>query len=222
MVYLKKVYRDELLQLAIILSLLGADRDPYRRGFDLHSSAGSNDFGGGLSLENAPRHSINNRNIRAHPKSMDSILLSYERDVLEDLNALGRYNRIEPPFQDVTAYVLNVNSGSYSLGPVADLDDAVASGSENGEPSVPSSELTQEVCDQEQPSPQSKRLSLLPINQTLCFCILIPTNLCFDLNRCLIQFPCHRTFQTASHKSLNIQLFTEKIALLPQQNVLLI
>jgi hypothetical protein len=53
-----------------------------------------------------------------HPKNLDSVLLNYEREVFEDLNALGRYNRIHTHNSDVTAYLLNIDGAipSSSLG----------------------------------------------------------------------------------------------------------
>jgi hypothetical protein len=44
-----------------------------------------------------------------HHKNLDTILLNYEREVFEDLNALGRYNRIHAHNYDVTAYLLNID-----------------------------------------------------------------------------------------------------------------
>ncbi|KAK3923771.1 Endoplasmic reticulum membrane sensor NFE2L1 [Frankliniella fusca] len=141
----KKVWREELLQLVLILGLLGVDRDLYRRTSDFHPvRIGSDDVGGGVRLEQF-NNPLNHRIERLHPKSLDSMLLNYERDLLDDLNALGRYNRIEPLNHNVTAYVLNVNVGSMSLG-----SESSAGSSEPAEPtsatsSTPGSELTQEL-----------------------------------------------------------------------------
>ncbi|KAJ1521211.1 hypothetical protein ONE63_002899 [Megalurothrips usitatus] len=147
MVWYKKVCREELLQLVLILGLLGVDRELYRRTNDFHP-VGVGIDGGGVRFENAHfNNPFNNRIGRVHPKSLDSVLLSYERDILEDLNALGRYNRIEPLNHNVTAYVLNVDVGSVRLG---SLGSSVGTEPEEptpapSGPSPPGSELTQEV-----------------------------------------------------------------------------
>lgn len=105
MLCLKKVYRDELLQLAILLSLLRVDRRS-SLGYDYDVPAigvGIDDIQGWDQS-----HSLVRRDIQIHPKNLDSVLLNYEQQVFDDLNSLGRYNRINS-LQDVTAYLLNVD-----------------------------------------------------------------------------------------------------------------
>jgi len=108
MLCLKKVYRDELLQLAILLSLLRVDRRS-SLGYDYDVPAI------GVGIDNIQgweqSHSLIRRDIQIHPKSLDSVLLNYEQQVFEDLNSLGRYNRINS-LQDVTAYLLNVDGNT--------------------------------------------------------------------------------------------------------------
>ena len=112
MVCLKKMYRDELLQLAIILSLLRVDPDSYL-GYDIPAvGVGIHDLNSGTSWAHA--HAIIPRRVFVHPKNLDSILLNYEREVFEDLNALGRYNRIQTHNSDVTAYLLNIDDSTPS------------------------------------------------------------------------------------------------------------
>lgn len=116
MLCLKKTYRDELLQLAILLSLLRVDPDSYF-GYDIPTiGVGIHDLTGGTSWAHAP--AIIPQRVFVHPKNFDSVLLNYEREVFEDLNALGRYNRIHTHNSDVTAYLLNIDGAipSSSLG----------------------------------------------------------------------------------------------------------
>lgn len=113
MLCLKKVYRDELLQLALILSLLRVDPDSYL-GYDIPAvEVGINDLNDGTSWAHAHAESLINRRLYLHPKSLNSLLLNYEHQVFEDLNALGRYNRISTN-RDVTAYLLNVDNTNSS------------------------------------------------------------------------------------------------------------
>jgi len=107
MLCLKKIYGDELLQLAILLSLLHVDPDSYF-GYDTPAvGVGIHDLTSGTSWAHA--RAIIPRRVFVHPKNLDSILLHYEREVFEDLNALGRYNRIHSHNSDVTAYLLNID-----------------------------------------------------------------------------------------------------------------
>lgn len=48
---------------------------------------------------------------------MDSILLNYERDLFDDLNSLGRYNRDYIRHADVTTYLLNIERGNHQTVP---------------------------------------------------------------------------------------------------------
>ena len=114
MMRLKKIYRDELLQIAIILSLLRVDPS-------VHLGYLSQTIGIGIddNLNNNSSWSnlnpFSNRRLYIHPKCVNySNLLEYERDLFEDLNALGRYNRINAQ-NDITAYLLNVNGTGVDL-----------------------------------------------------------------------------------------------------------
>lgn len=106
MLSLKKVYRDELLQLALILSLLRVHPDSYLESdlynvtdFDLDNGTSWRSFGSSILRP----HFV-------HPKSFDSVLLNHEREVFAELNSLGRYNRVNSiHHSDITAYLLNVN-----------------------------------------------------------------------------------------------------------------
>ncbi|CAH0757745.1 unnamed protein product [Diatraea saccharalis] len=90
MIALKKLYGDELLRLALVLSLLKANPNDYLEAetqqllTGLHISNGSD-----WSLEHEARTLIRPRYV--HPKSLDNILINYERDLFEELNSLGRY-----------------------------------------------------------------------------------------------------------------------------------
>ncbi|XP_039282472.1 segmentation protein cap'n'collar isoform X2 [Nilaparvata lugens] len=105
MLCLKKVYRDELLQIAILLSLLRVDRNAHLYdGYDLPAiGVGIDDLD---VIHESPRGL---GEIRVHPKNLDSILINHEQRVFDELNSLGRYNRINALHQDVTAYLLNVD-----------------------------------------------------------------------------------------------------------------
>ncbi|XP_012281394.1 segmentation protein cap'n'collar isoform X2 [Orussus abietinus] len=111
MLCLKKLYREELLQLALLLSLLRVDPDSYS-GLDIRT------IGVGLLdlNNNTGWHSdvptIIHRPVYVHPKNLDSMLLNYERDLFEDLNSLGRYNVLDSARNDIHAYLLNVEDSS--------------------------------------------------------------------------------------------------------------
>lgn len=106
MLSFKKVYRDELLQLALILSLLRANQDTLYDYDNLYNNVNNFDFNNGTSWR-----SLSPSILRSHfinPKSLDSVLLNYERDIFADLNSLGRYNRISFRHPNVTTYLLNI------------------------------------------------------------------------------------------------------------------
>lgn len=107
MLCLKKVYTDELLQIALILSLLKVHPDSY---FEIDPYINL-DISNGTSWRAYSPNAL--RSNFVHPKSLDSILLNYEREVFADLNALGRYNRINAIHnRNITAYLLNVDRGN--------------------------------------------------------------------------------------------------------------
>lgn len=90
MIALKKLYGDDLLRLALVLSLLKSDpsdyleRETQQFAAGLHISNGSD-----WSLEHEARTLIRPRFV--HPKSLDNVLINYERELFEELNTLGRY-----------------------------------------------------------------------------------------------------------------------------------
>lgn len=103
MIALKKLYGDELLRLALVLSLLKVDPNDYLERetqqliAGLHISNGSD-----WSSEQEARTLIRPRFV--HPKSLDNILINYERELFEELNSLGRYGS---SFSDNNARIWN-------------------------------------------------------------------------------------------------------------------
>lgn len=119
---LKKMLGNELLQLALMLSLMRVDPDSLlssrqqshydgnydssdliNNGSDVWTQTrfGDNLNFGGIGGDMSPR---------LHPKSMDSLLDRFQNEILDDLNSLGRYNRISS-YQgipvEISAYVVN-------------------------------------------------------------------------------------------------------------------
>lgn len=103
MIALKKLYGEELLRLALMLSLLRAGPDQYLRD-EARILAGGLVNGTDWAPEMA---SIHTRTRFLHPKSLDSILLDYERDVFEELHTLGRWGNAGATREAVQAYLLN-------------------------------------------------------------------------------------------------------------------
>ena len=107
MLCLKKLYREEILELALLLSLLRVDPESYL-GLDMQTiGIGSLDLHNGSGWH-TDAHTIVHRPMFVHPKNLDSVLLNYERDIFEDLNSLGRYNRMNSAHNDIHAYLLNI------------------------------------------------------------------------------------------------------------------
>ena len=128
----KKIYRrpDELLSLALILSLIRVDPDSYlglglgrlnpMRGGGFHN----------VTMGEAWAHTQIDfhRSIMSdipdipylHPKSMEASLAQYQEELMADLNELGRYTSVMPGSGDITAYLLNetnsINRDSTSSG----------------------------------------------------------------------------------------------------------
>ncbi|XKL69317.1 hypothetical protein PGB90_007086 [Kerria lacca] len=103
---LKKYFTDELLQVALILSLLRIDR----RSLEYNVPAigiGTNNLTSTWDQSNI----LVRREGNIHPKSIDSILLNYEQEVFNELNSLGRYSTIFDTLtsRNLTAYLLNVD-----------------------------------------------------------------------------------------------------------------
>lgn len=149
--YVKKIHRhsDELLHLALILSLIRVDPESYL-GLGLGRSSltrgnynitmgdtwahTSSDFHHGFtsSLPDIPY---------LHPKSMEASLTQYQEELIEDLNDLGRYTNIlpHPGRRTITAYLLNdgslghgpSNSNSNNVGPVVAASSSSMLGTEN-------------------------------------------------------------------------------------------
>ncbi|XP_045509072.1 segmentation protein cap'n'collar-like isoform X1 [Colias croceus] len=91
MIALKKLYGDELLRLALVLSLLKANPEEYLEIETQQLLTGLNiSNGSDWSLEQEARTLIRPRFV--HPKSLDNILVNYEQQLFEELNSLGRYN----------------------------------------------------------------------------------------------------------------------------------
>ncbi|OXU24261.1 hypothetical protein TSAR_008861 [Trichomalopsis sarcophagae] len=141
MLNLKKIYSDELLQLALLLSLLRVDPDSYL-GLDMQTiGVGSLDLNNGSGWH-TDSHTIVHRPAFVHPKNLDSMLLNYERDLIEDLNSLGRYNRINTAPNDIHAYLLNVDDRAGPSTPV--ITDATPSARNASSPDAPESSQTTE------------------------------------------------------------------------------
>ncbi|GBP23438.1 hypothetical protein EVAR_22297_1 [Eumeta japonica] len=106
MIALKKLYGDELLRLALILSLLKANPNDYlERETQLLTAGLHISNGTDWSLEQEARTLITPRHV--HPKSLDHVLAHHERRLFEELNSLGRYyNRYDPDNERIS----NVNS----------------------------------------------------------------------------------------------------------------
>nr|XP_012221306.1 PREDICTED: segmentation protein cap'n'collar [Linepithema humile] len=110
MLCIKKLYREELLQLALLLSLLRVDPESYL-GLDIQTiNVGSLDLNNGSGWHTD--HTIIHRPMFVHPKNPDSMLLNYQRDLFEELNSLGRYNRMNSGLNAIQAYLLNVEESN--------------------------------------------------------------------------------------------------------------
>lgn len=124
--YVKKIHRhsDELLHLALILSLIRVDPESY--------------LGLGLGRSNLIRGNFHNITMGdtwahapsdfhrgfmsnlpdipyLHPKSMEASLAQYQEELIEDLNDLGRYTSVLPlrGSRTITAYLLDDSSHSH-------------------------------------------------------------------------------------------------------------
>lgn len=149
MLCVKKLYREELLQLALLLSLLRVDPESYL-GLDIRTlNVGSLDLTNGSGWHTD--HTIIHRPMFLHPKNPDSMLLNYQRDLFEELNSLGRYNRMNSGLNAIHAYLLNIdesNTDADSAGPsvsVSTSTDTPTVAQNSSLPEVSTAELTQEV-----------------------------------------------------------------------------
>ncbi|XP_012055192.1 PREDICTED: segmentation protein cap'n'collar [Atta cephalotes] len=154
MLCMKKLYREELLQLALLLSLLRVDPNSYL-GLDIQTiGVGSLDLNNGSGWHTD--HTIVHRPMFIHPKNPDSMLLNYQRDLFEELNSLGRYNRMNSGLNAIQAYLLNVEESNRMAGPSVPVStnttrnmtspDPPTSTQNPAEP-VGAAELTQEDMD---------------------------------------------------------------------------
>lgn len=121
---MKKMVGDDLLKLALMLSLLKVDPQSYL-GWSSYNLSG--DPGGSVELgmtQAMPHDSWlhdggTDSSPRLHPKSMDSLLERHQQDILEDLNSLGRYSRISAyagvPVH-ISAYIVDTEHGSSCCG----------------------------------------------------------------------------------------------------------
>ncbi|XP_011254801.1 segmentation protein cap'n'collar isoform X3 [Camponotus floridanus] len=110
MLCMKKLYREELLQLALLLSLLRVDPESYL-GLDIQTlNVGSLDLNNGSGWHTD--HTIIHRPVFVHPKNPDSMLLNYQQDLFEELNSLGRYNRMNSGLNAIHAYLLNIDESN--------------------------------------------------------------------------------------------------------------
>lgn len=106
---LKKYFSDELLQVALILSLLRIDR----RSLEYNVPAigiGTNNLTSTWDQSSILVH----RERSIHPKSIDSLLLDYEQEVFHELNSLGRYGSIFNS-RNLTAYLLSVEEPAQTV-----------------------------------------------------------------------------------------------------------
>lgn len=148
MLCIKKLYREELLQLALLLSLLRVDPESYL-GLDIRTiGVGSLNLNNGSGWH-TDTHTIVHRPMYVHPKNPDSMLLNYQRDLFAELNSLGRYNRMNSGLNAIHAYLLNIEESN---------EDAVLAG-----PSVPVS--TNSVRNMSSPaSPTSTQSPAEPVS----------------------------------------------------------
>lgn len=117
---MKKLFGDDLLQLALLLSLMKVDPENYL-GFSPHSPldpGGDMTAGQTWAQTQAMFHDSwmhDTRSPRIHPKSMDSLLERHQAEILEDLNSLGRYSRLSQyggiPVH-ISAYIVDTDHGS--------------------------------------------------------------------------------------------------------------
>lgn len=124
----KRFANNEMLYLAIILSLLRTDPDSLMSGLGSsnNQSGGGNDlydsadqpFGDMWIQTQSHQDSFgfglggNDLSPRLHPKNYESMLERFHSEILDDLNNLGRYDRIRPCFGqpvEINAYVLNAD-----------------------------------------------------------------------------------------------------------------
>lgn len=158
MISLKKLYREDLLQLALLLSILRVDPESYL-GIDIQNiGVGLLDLNNGSGWHTDSQTIAIHRPTFLHPKNPDSMLFNYERDIFEELNSLGRYNSrldVDPGSltqrNSIHAYLLNVeDSGKNATAndrsnPDRNATNADVDVAQTPSESAATSELTQEV-----------------------------------------------------------------------------
>lgn len=158
MLCIKKLYHEELLQLALLLSLLRVNPISYL-GLDIQTiGVGSLDLNNGSGWH-TDSHTIVHRPMYVHPKNPDSMLLNYQRDLFAELNSLGRYNRMNSGLNDIHAYLLNIEQSdrdaevagtsvpdtTNSTRNVTSPDETDTTATQSSTESTNTAELTQEV-----------------------------------------------------------------------------
>jgi len=116
--FVKKLHRhsDELLNLALILSLIRVDPDSYL-GFGRTNSRVYRNMSMGETRAEIDFHRSILTDLpdipHLHPKSVEASLLQYQEELIEDLNNLGRYTSIFSNVNrgTITAYLLDENNG---------------------------------------------------------------------------------------------------------------
>jgi len=118
---MKKMVGDDLLKLALMLSLLKVDPQAYLGWSSPQSSGdpgGSSDSGETWTQTMLHNPWIQDNGITSapsiHPKSLDSILERHQQEILEDLNSLGRYSRLSAyagvPVH-ISAFIVDTDQG---------------------------------------------------------------------------------------------------------------
>jgi len=110
---MKKMVGDDLLKLALMLSLLKVDPASY---LGWSSPQSSGDPGGSGDPWLSLLSDVGITSVPTiHPKSMDSLLERHQQDILEDLNSLGRYSRLSAfggvPVH-ISAYIVDTDQGA--------------------------------------------------------------------------------------------------------------
>ncbi len=163
--YVKKLHRhsDELLHLALILSLIRVDPESYLGlGFGrsnlIHGNFHNITMGDTWAHAPSDFHRGFMSNMPdipyLHPKSMEASLAQYQEELIEDLNDLGRYTNVLPP-RTITAYLLNDSSITQesSLPNVNTVSPVVAVSSSSMLATVPTQSHNNELLDSiQQPS----------------------------------------------------------------------
>jgi len=136
----KKLYGGELLQLALLLSLMKVDPENYL-GYSPHSPlepGGDVSLGHSWAQTQAMFHDMgigDGMSPRIHPKSMDTLLEQHQAEILEDLNSLGRYSRLSQyagvPVH-ISAYIVDTATGEESPGPCRESEDNDGTDSDSG------------------------------------------------------------------------------------------